>query len=96
MTATPFDTDVLIVGGGGCGLSLSLFLADYGISFRCIERNAETTDHPRAHILNTRTMEIFRQHGLADAVYAEGAPTRFMEKISFRTSLGGAGHSIAK
>jgi 2,4-dichlorophenol 6-monooxygenase len=83
------DVPVLIVGGGGCGLSLSIFLADLGIPFLTVERNAATTDHPRAHILNQRTMEIFRQHGLANAVYAQGTPAKLMERVLFMTSLGG-------
>lgn len=82
---------VLIVGGGGCGLAMSILLSNLGIRSLLVERNAETTDHPRAHILNQRTMEIFRQHGLAKAVYAEGTPALNMQRISFRTSLGGDG-----
>lgn len=85
------EVPVLIVGGGGCGLSLSVFLTDHGVESLTVERSAETTDHPRAHILNTRTLEIFRQHGLADEVYRQGTPTWGMERISFRTSLGGDG-----
>lgn len=57
---------VLIVGAGGCGLSLSTFLANLGVNFLTIERNENTTDHPR-------TMEIFRPHGLADLVYAKAS-----------------------
>lgn len=85
------EVPVLIVGGGGCGLSLSILLADLGVASLAVERNDTTTDHPRAHILNQRTMEIFRQHGLADEVYWQGTPAAMMERITFRTSLGGDG-----
>ena len=85
------DVPVLIVGGGGCGLSLSIFLSNLGIESLLVERNPTTTDHPRAHILNQRTMEIFRHHGFDAPVYARGTPPALMERISFRTSLGGAG-----
>jgi len=85
------EIPVLIVGGGGCGLCLSILCADYGVAALAVERNQTTTDHPRAHILNQRTMEIFRQHGLADEVYRQGTPAAMMERISFRTSLGGDG-----
>eukprot|EP01037_Dinobryon_pediforme_P032690 gene32690-37764_t len=85
------ETPVLIVGGGGCGLSLSIMLCDLGVDFLTVERNAETTDHPRAHILNQRTLEIFRQHGLAARVYELGTPLELMERIVFMTSLGGDG-----
>lgn len=85
------EVPILIVGGGGCGLALSVFLADLGVNYHTIEKNSQTTDHPRAHILNTRTMEIMRQHGVADEIYRQGTPTSGMERISFRTSLGGEG-----
>ncbi len=85
------EVPVLIAGGGGCGLALSILLADYGIDFLCVERNEATTDHPRAHILNQRTMEIFRQHGLSEEIYRRGAPLELMERIVFMTSLGGDG-----
>ena len=85
------EAPVLIVGGGGCGLSLSIFLADVGVDFLAVERNASTTDHPRAHILNQRTMEIFQQHDLASEVYAQGTPADLMERVLFLTSLGGDG-----
>ena len=85
------DVPVLIIGAGGCGLSLSIFLADHGVGALAIERNETTTDHPRAHILNQRSMEIFRQHGVADEIYRQGTPAALMERISFRTSLGGDG-----
>jgi len=89
MTETPIT--VLIVGCGGCGLCLSILLADYGVTALAVERYQTTTDHPRAHILNQRTMEVFTQHGLADEVYRQGTPAAMMERISFRTSLGGDG-----
>lgn len=94
--AKAIDVPVLIVGGGGCGLSLSILLADYGVDFLTVERNEATTDHPRAHILNQRTMEIFRQHGLAEDVYRRGASLELMERIVFMTSLGGEGPLDAK
>ena len=85
------NVPVLIVGGGGCGLSVSIFLADLGVCSLLVERNAATTDHPRAHILNQRSMEIFTRHGLADEIYRQGTPAHLMERITFRTSLGGDG-----
>lgn len=94
--AKAIDVPVLIVGGGGCGLSVSILLADYGVDFLCVERNPATTDHPRAHILNQRTLEIFQQHGFAEEVYRRGAPLELMERIVFMTSLGGDGPLDAK
>ncbi len=82
---------VLIVGGGGCGLSMSIFLSNLGVRSLLLERNHEVVGQPRAHILNQRSMEIFRQHGIDQRVYERGAPLECMERIVFCTSLGGDG-----
>ncbi len=52
---------VVIVGGGPVGLSMAILLQRFGIEFVLVERNATTTDHPKARGTYTRTMEIFRQ-----------------------------------
>ncbi|MFC4112862.1 FAD-dependent monooxygenase [Nonomuraea zeae] len=80
---------VLVVGGGACGLSASIFLSDLGVEHLLVERRAGTSDMPRAHYLNQRTMEIFRQHALADAVYAEAAPPEKVATVRWQTSLAG-------
>ncbi|MFF2375252.1 FAD-dependent monooxygenase [Streptomyces xiamenensis] len=85
------DVPVLIVGGGGCGLTASLFLSDLGIRHLLVERRESTSVLPRAHYLNQRTMEIFRQHGVADDVYALSAPLANMSEVAWRTSLAGDG-----
>ena len=85
------EVAVLIVGGGGCGLTSSLILSDLGVDHLLIERHAGTSLLPKAHYLNQRTMEVFRQHGVADAIYAVGTPMAQMSKVRWRTSLGGTG-----
>jgi 2-polyprenyl-6-methoxyphenol hydroxylase-like FAD-dependent oxidoreductase len=72
---------VLIVGAGPVGTYLSILLSNYGIESAIVERSArggDTNDdgyaHPRAHVLNTRTMEILRSIGLESAVRAEMPP----------------------
>jgi 2,4-dichlorophenol 6-monooxygenase len=85
------EVPVLIVGGGGAGLSASNILADLGVESLMIERHASTSHLPKAHYLNPRTMEIYRQHGLADAVYEASAPRDMMAKVHWYTSLGGDG-----
>lgn len=82
---------VLIVGGGGCGLAASLFLSDLGIDHLLVERHTSTSHLPKAHYLNQRTMEIFRQHGIADSVYEVGTPREMFSQVRWRTSLGGDG-----
>ena len=84
-------TDVLVVGAGGCGLNLSIFLADMGVDFMTVERNAHLANLPKAHYLNQRTMEILRQHNFADDIYAEGTPPDNMSRAMWLTTLGGDG-----
>lgn len=64
------EVPVLIVGAGGCGPSSSIFLSDAGVESLVIERHERPSPLPIARYLNQRTMEIFRQHGVADAIYA--------------------------
>ncbi|MBI2800485.1 MAG: FAD-dependent monooxygenase [Gammaproteobacteria bacterium] len=86
-----FETPVLICGGGGAGLSLSVFLSAQGIESILVERHETTSNLPKAHYLNQRTMEIFREHGIADTIYARGTPFENMGHVAWLTSLGGDG-----
>ena len=83
------DADVLIVGSGPAGLTAAVLLADLGVRAVLVERNPSTTDHPRAHVVNTRTMEIFRQIGIADAVHAAAIPDEAWTRILWKRSLAG-------
>jgi putative polyketide hydroxylase len=62
------ETDVLIAGGSLVGLSLSLFLATFGVRSVMVERHPSTSIHPRAWGFNPRTVELFRGLGLEDEV----------------------------
>lgn len=84
------EVDVLVVGGGGCGLTLSLMLSDCDVDHLVVERRESTSLLPKAHYYNQRTMEIFRQHDVADAVYDAGMPMNNC-KVRYVTSLGGDG-----
>ena len=75
------EVPVLIVGAGPVGTYLSILLSKYGIETAIVERSArggDTNDdgyaHPRAHVLNTRTMEVLRSIGLESSVRAEMPP----------------------
>jgi 2-polyprenyl-6-methoxyphenol hydroxylase-like FAD-dependent oxidoreductase len=68
------DTEVLIVGAGPVGLTLSIDLGQRGIRCILIEKNEAPLGYPKMERCNPRTMEIFRRLGLADAVRAAGYP----------------------
>lgn len=80
---------VLIVGSGPAGLTAAVLLADLGVRAVLVERNTGTTDHPRAHVVNTRTMEIFRGIGIADAVHAAGLAPEAYERILWKRTIAG-------
>src|SRR5687767_8954639 len=63
---------VFIVGGGPVGLALALALDRFGIRSLVVERSPTTTDHPKSRGCWVRTMEIFRQWGVEDAIRARG------------------------
>ncbi len=59
MTIKRFE-DVCIIGAGPTGLVLSAILSNYGIYHTLVDRRVQPTNHPQAHFLNVRTMEILR------------------------------------
>ena len=85
----PTEVSVLIVGGGGSGLSSSILLSDLGVDSLLVERRANTSHMPKAGAHNQRTMEIFRRHGVADQIQAIGAPAETRVRATWLTSLGG-------
>lgn len=82
---------VLIVGGGASGLMTSIMLSSYEIDHILIERHEGTSILPKAHYLNQRAMELFRQFDVADDIYALGAPTDRMASVVWQTTLAGDG-----
>jgi 2-polyprenyl-6-methoxyphenol hydroxylase-like FAD-dependent oxidoreductase len=80
---------VLIVGGGPVGLSASILLSRLGIASRLVERHPSTAFHPKARNINMRTMEIFRQLGVEDAVRAKGLPLERTGFLIWAESLAG-------
>ncbi|MEM1219275.1 MAG: FAD-dependent monooxygenase [Bacteroidota bacterium] len=56
--------DVLIIGAGPSGLVSALCLAKVGVSSIIVERNASLHKHPKAHELNSRSIEILSELGV--------------------------------
>src|SRR5438128_501388 len=66
------DTDVLIVGAGPTGLVLALWLTRLGVRVRIVDKTAEPGTTSRALAVQARTLELYRQIGLAGALVERG------------------------
>src|ERR1700719_2956232 len=66
------DTDVLIVGAGPTGLVLALWLTRLGVRVRIVDKTGEPGTTSRAVAVQARTLELYSQIGLADAIVDRG------------------------
>jgi 2-polyprenyl-6-methoxyphenol hydroxylase-like FAD-dependent oxidoreductase len=62
----------LVVGAGPTGLVLTLWLTKLGVRARIIDKTAQPGTTSRAVAVQARTLELYRQLDLADAVVARG------------------------
>lgn len=83
------DVPVLIVGGGPVGLTASIYLSHFGVPSLLVERHPGTAILPKARGINARTMEMYRQIGLEEAIRAVSMPARFGGTILWSESLAG-------
>lgn len=83
------EVPVLIVGGGPVGLTASILLSRLGVASRLVERHPATAFHPKARNINMRTMEVFRQCGVEDAVRAAGLAMERTVFLIWAESLAG-------
>ncbi|WP_210490994.1 FAD-dependent oxidoreductase [Patulibacter sp. SYSU D01012] len=83
------ETDVLIVGGGPTGLAAAIELGRRGVSCVLAERRDAPSPHPRASVVNGRTMELCRSWGIAEGVMAHAmVPTPDLG-VTWTTRLAG-------
>jgi 2-polyprenyl-6-methoxyphenol hydroxylase-like FAD-dependent oxidoreductase len=66
------QSDVLIIGAGPTGLVLALWLTRQGIKVRIVDKTEAPGTTSRALAVQARTLELYRQLELADAVVAKG------------------------
>lgn len=84
-----YDADVLIVGGGPVGMAMALELGYRGIDFALIEAAGSSSVPLTVSTLGPRSMEIFRRHGLADAIRAAGLTQNHPLDIAWVSRVGG-------
>lgn len=82
-------TPVLIVGAGPVGLSAAFVLGRFGIDSVIVEQYTGINPHPRAHVVNARSMELFRNWGINDKVAADALPQEWLTRIIWTTTVAG-------
>lgn len=92
--ALPSTCDVLIAGGGPCGLMLANELGRRGISVLLVDEKPGTAFNPQANATQARTMEHFRRLGFADEIRALGLPPNYPTDIAYFTRY--AGYELAR
>jgi 2,4-dichlorophenol 6-monooxygenase len=83
------ETRVLIVGGGGAGLTTSMLLSQLGIDHILVSALSHTSLLPKAHVLNQRTMEIFEEVGVAERIFARSTPPENMKATAWYAGVAG-------
>jgi 2-polyprenyl-6-methoxyphenol hydroxylase-like FAD-dependent oxidoreductase len=63
---------VLVVGAGPTGMTAAIELNRFGIPVRVIDKLLEPVTTSRAAVVQARTLELFEQRGLADAMLEAG------------------------
>jgi len=81
--------DVIVVGAGPVGATAALLLAGYGLKCTVVEARRAPQSHPAAHVLSTRSMEIWREIGLERDIRRLSAPMHELRSILYCTSLVG-------
>lgn len=84
------EVPVLIVGGGGAGLTASMLLSSYGIETLLVSAAPTTSILPKAHVLQQRAMEVFDQVGLADTIYSRSCPPENMSHTAWYLDIAGS------
>ncbi len=84
------DVPVLIAGGSLVGLSTAVFLGMHGVKSLVVERHPGTAIHPRAALVNQRSIELYRSAGIEEAII-EASGREFVQNGAVMSveSLGG-------
>ncbi len=88
------EVDVMICGGGPCGLMLANELGRRGVSVFLADEKDSTAFNPQANATQARTMEYFRRLGFSEEIRSLGLPANFPTDIAYFTRY--AGRELAR
>lgn len=77
MLANNIKTSVCIVGAGPVGMSMVMLLKKFGIDSVLLERGANISPHPKAHVILPRTIEIMKELGLEQEIIDRTPPIEY-------------------
>src|ERR1051326_675247 len=84
------EVPVLIVGAGPVGLATSMLLSGLGVSSLVVERREGPHRAPQAHVVNPRTLEIFRGPGVdVERLRGLAPPRKDGGHVAWTTTLAG-------
>ena len=87
-------TDVLIVGAGPSGLMMAAQLLRFGIQPTIVDAKSGPDRTPKSMAIPARSLELFRQIGLADALLDSGNPAHGVQLQRGRKQIGGLDFSL--
>jgi len=90
------EVPVLIVGGGGAGLTASMLLARQGVRHLLVSSRPQTSDLPKAHVLNQRAMEVLEDAGVAGAIKQRSTPAENMAATAYYAGFTGPGDDYGR
>lgn len=90
------EVPVLIVGGGGAGLTASMTLSTLGVESLLVSSLPYTSKLPKAHVLNQRAMEILTEAGVAPEIYKRSTPAENMRLTGWYAGLAGRHEDYGK
>jgi putative polyketide hydroxylase len=87
---------VIVAGAGPAGLTAAITLARHGVPTLLVERRRDMSSHPRATVVSTRSMEIFRSWGLEADIQAGGVDVEWLlwECETLATAAAGRPHAV--
>jgi 2-polyprenyl-6-methoxyphenol hydroxylase-like FAD-dependent oxidoreductase len=97
---TAMEEKLLIVGAGPTGLVLALWLTEFGVPFRIIDKASGPGETSRAMAVQAHTLESYQQIGFAEEVVSKGIKIaainlRKAGKLDARVPIGEIGKDLS-